>query len=166
MIIRAADAKDAAAIADIWNPQIRDTAHTFTTVEKTPAALAQDIRARQASGDAFLVAVEGAEVIGFATYFPFRKGPGYAHCKEHSIWLAPHASGHGTGRALMAGLESHAIDAGVHSLIAAISADNAGAVAFHEKVGYRPVAVIPQAGRKFGRWIDLVLLQKLLTNAA
>ena len=166
MIIRAADAKDAADIASIWNPQIRDTVNTFTTVEKTRAEMAHDISARQAGGDAFLVAVERVEVIGFATYFSFRQGPGYTHTKEHSIWLAPHASGHGTGRALMAELENHAIDAGVHSLIAAISAENTGAVAFHEKIGFRPVAVIPQAGRKFDRWIDLALMQKLLTNAA
>jgi len=166
MKIRGAEIEDAKAIADIWNPHIRETANTFTSIEKTPAELAQEIRARQSGVDAFFVAVEGAGVIGFASYSTFRAGPGYAYTKEHSIWLAPHAVGHGTGRALMAELENHAVAAGVHSLIAAISSENAGAVAFHEKIGFGRVAEIPQAGRKFDRWIDLILMQKLLRNAA
>jgi phosphinothricin acetyltransferase len=166
MIIRAATVQDAPALADIWNPYIIDTANTFTTIEKSPTDLAHEITVRQAGGDAFLVATEADEVLGFATYFQFRKGPGYVNTKEHSIWLAPNACGHGIGRALMAALESHAVAADVHSLIAAISSENAAAVAFYEKIGFCRVAVIPQAGLKFDRWIDLVLLQKLLGNAA
>lgn len=162
MIIRPATAADATAIVEFWNPQIRDTAITFTTTEKTPQMLSRDIVTRPAEGKAFLVAEEAGAVLGFATYYPFRNGPGYAHTMEHSVILAPSAWGRGIGRALMAALENHARAAGVHSLIAAVSPENPGGLAFHEKIGFRRVAEIPEAGRKFDRWINLIILQKLL----
>lgn len=160
--IREARPADAAAVAAIWNPLIRDTAVTFTTVEKTPEALADAIARSAAEGRAFLVTEEGGEMLGFATYFRFRDGPGYARTMEHSVILAPGARGRGLGRVLMAALEDRARAAGVHALVAAVSGENPAAVAFHEALGYRRVAHLPEAGRKFGRRMDLILLQKLL----
>jgi len=162
MIIRTAKSDDAPGIADIWNLQIRDTANTFTTLEKTPAGLAHDIETRRSEGKSFLVAEDGDRVIGFATYFQFRGGPGYAHTMEHSLALVPEAQGKGIGPNLMSTLESQARAAGIHSMFAAISAENPRAVTFHECIGYRKVGVMPEVGRKFDRWIDLILLQKLL----
>ncbi len=163
MRIRAAQARDAATIAAIWNPLIRDTATTFTTTPRTPEGLAQEFVACATEGRAFLLAEgEAGEVSGFATYFQFRKGPGYAHTMEHSIILAQGARGRGVGRALMTALCDHARGAGVHSLIAGVSAENPDGVAFHEAVGFARVARLPQVGRKFGRWMDLVVLQKFL----
>ena len=84
MTIRQADVGDAAGIAEIWNRMIRDTARTFTTDEKTVDGLKADIAAR---GAGFLVAELDGQLAGFATYFPFRGGPGYAHTKEpRSFW--------------------------------------------------------------------------------
>lgn len=163
MRIRPAQARDAGAVAAIWNPLIRDSATTFTTTLKTPEGLAAEFEACRVEGRAFLLA-EGAagEVLGFATYGQFRKGPGYAHTMEHSIILSDAARGRGIGRALMAALCDHAREAGVHSLIAGVSAENPAGAAFHEAVGFVQVARLPQVGRKFGRWMDLVVLQKFL----
>ena len=159
MRIRHACSGDAAAIAAIWNPIIDDTAITFTTARKTEAALAADIEAR---GAAFQVAEAEGAVLGFATYFPFRAGPGYARTKEHTILLAPQARGRGVGRALMTALEQAARAEGVHSLWAGVSGENPGGVAFHAALGFAPVAVLPEVGFKFGRFMDLHLMCKRL----
>ena len=162
MTIRPAEARDAAAVAAIWNQVIRDTAATFTTLEKTEDGLIADFAAKQAEGKAFLVAEDAGGVIGFATYFQFRGGPGYRHTMEHTIHIATRAQGRGLGRCLMAALEDHARAAGAHSLFAGISGENPAGIAFHAALGYREIARLPQVGRKFGRWMDLVLMQKLL----
>lgn len=162
MIIRDAIARDAPRIAEIWNHYIRNTVTTFTNAEKTPAGLAQDILSRQADGKAFLVAEQAGDTIGFATYFPFRTGPGYAHTAEHSVMLDPAAQGQGTGRALMTALETHARRAGIHSLIAGVAGENAAGVRFHSALGYNTIANLPEVGRKFDRWMDLILMQKIL----
>ncbi|MEQ8898514.1 MAG: N-acetyltransferase family protein [Roseovarius sp.] len=159
MSVRAAVPEDAGAIAAIWNPFIRDTAVTFTTEEKTEAGLAADIAARPA---AFFVAGEGGKVMGFATAFAFRGGPGYRHTFEHTVQLAPEAWGQGLGRALMARLEEALRENGCHVLVAGISGENEAGIAFHHAIGFETVGRMPQVGAKFGRWMDLVLMQKIL----
>jgi phosphinothricin acetyltransferase len=154
-MIRQATPADAPAIAAFWNPWIRDTAITFTATEKTPADIARMITDRPA----FLVT---DDLAGFATYTQFRAGDGYRTCMEHSIILAPGTRGKGRGRALLQALESHARAAGAHQFIAGISAENPAAIGFHTALGYTEIARIPQAGFKFDRFIDLVLMQKLL----
>jgi phosphinothricin acetyltransferase len=157
MIIRQARSEDAEAIAALWNPVIRDTAITFNSVEKTIETITEEIASRHA----FLLAEDEA-LLGFATYGQFRGGVGYARTAEHTIALAPDTRGRGIGRALIEALEDHARDAGFHSLIAGVSGENPGGIAFHERMGYAQVAVLPQVGWKFERWMDLILLQKLL----
>jgi L-amino acid N-acyltransferase YncA len=159
MIVRPAIPDDAARIAAIWNVFIRDTAVTFTTAEKTVARLAADITAR---GPAFQVVEIAGQVEGFATYFPFRNGPGYARTKEHSVLLAPAAQGRGAGRAVMGALLDAARADGVHSIFAGVSGENPAGVAFHAALGFREIARLPQVGFKFGRWMDLVLMQRML----
>lgn len=156
-MIRPARPEDAPAIAAIWNRIIRDTVATFTTAKKDPAVLAEGMRTQP-----YWVAEEAGEILGFATYFQFRGGPGYAHTMEHSVHLDPRAQGKGLGRALMATLEDHARAHGVHSLFAGISGENAAGIAFHAALGYVHTARLSQVGRKFGRWHDLVLMQKFL----
>ncbi|WP_425037536.1 N-acetyltransferase family protein [Primorskyibacter sp. S187A] len=159
MIVRQARVADAAAIAALINPVVRDTSITFTTEEKNPESLAQAI---DAPGSSYHVVELHGQVVGYACYFPFRNGPGYAHTKEHSIVLAPEARGHGAGRALMAALEAHARGAGVHSLFAGVSGENPAGVAFHASIGFQEIGRLPQVGRKFDRWMDLILMQKFL----
>lgn len=159
MIVRPAQPEDAGQIVAFWNPVIRDTTVTFSTELKSEPGLAADIAAR---GAAFQVAELEGRVVGFATCFPFRNGPGYRHSKEHTIILAPAARGQGAGRALMAALFDAARAEGVHALMAGVSAENPAGIAFHAALGFDRQWVIPQVGRKFDRWIDLVLMQKIL----
>lgn len=161
--IRPAAQGDCAAILAYWNPLIRETTVTFSSEEKTEAGLWQMIAARRAQGQEFLLAEDGGgAVLGHATYGQFRAGNGYAHAMEHTIILAPAARGLGLGRALMAAIESHARAGGAHVMIGGVSAENAAGRAFHAAIGYREMAVLPQLGRKFDRWLDLVLMQKML----
>lgn len=157
-MIRPARPEDAAAITAIWNRLIRETTSTFTTEEKTEA----DIAARIGAGVPWWVAAEGGAVLGHATYSQFRGGPGYARSMEHSVHLDPAAGGRGLGRALMAALEDHARAAGVHVMVAGVSGDNAAGIAFHAALGYRETGRLPEVGFKWGRWLDLVLMQKVL----
>jgi L-amino acid N-acyltransferase len=155
-MIRLATAADAPALAALWNPWIADTAITFTTALKTPQDLARMIATRPA----VFTTDDGAS---FATYDQFRAGPGYATCMEHTIILAPRAHGQGLGRALMQAVETHAAARGAHQLIGGISAENPAALHFHAALGFHEIARISEAGHKFGRFIDLVLMRKFLS---
>lgn len=162
MTIRPATENDLAAILEFWNPLIRETTVTFSSEEKTLASLSRMIAARRQAGRDFLVFEEEGRVLGFASYDQFRGGDGYVHAMEHTIILAPGLRGRGVGRQLMAAIEQHARERGAHTMVAGVSGENAAGVAFHLALGYEPVGQLPQSGRKFGRWLDLVLLQKIL----
>lgn len=155
--IMPAVAADATQIAKFWNPIIRETHVTFATTEKSIDDLIAMIEGRP-----FLVAKDGDQILGFATYGQFRGGNGYAYAMEHTIIMAPSARGRGVGRALMEAIENHARDAGAHTMIAAVSAENSDGIGFHAKLGYKDVARIPEVGRKFDMWLELVIMQKIL----
>lgn len=166
MKLRDARPEDATDLADIVNHYIRHTSVSFNEVEKTPEIIIQDVARRQASGYAYLVAEDSGRILGFATYSQFRMGSGYRRTMEHTLLLDPEARRKGTGRALLQALEAHARAAGTHSLIAGISAENTEALAFHRKMGFDHEVTLPETGHKFGRWIDLILLQKRLLSGA
>lgn len=158
-MVRAATSRDADSVAAIWNHYIRDTTVTFNPVEKTLAEVAETIAIRPA----FFVAERDGRIIGFSTYGAFRPGIGNIRSKEHSILLAPDAVGGGIGRALLGAVEDHARKTGVHTLFGGVSAENAAGRAFHLRMGYAQAAILRDVGWKFGRYIDLVLMQKILT---
>ena len=157
--IRQAQPQDAAAIARIANSLIRDTLFTFTTKERSPAEIASRLSENKTP---FLLAEIDGRVMGFATYGPFRAGPGYRHTQEHSIQLTQAAQGRGLGRALMQRLEEAARHNDVHVLVAGISGANPKAVAFHTAIGFTPSGHMAQVGYKWGQWLDLILMQKQL----
>lgn len=155
-MIRPAIPTDAPQIAAIWNKAIRETTITFSPAEKAEAEVADLTR------DTCLVWAEDDRILGFARYFPFRGGEGYQFTVEHTIMLHADAHGRGIGTQLMSALCAHAKAAGKHAMVAGCSAENTDAVAFHTHLGFAKVATMPEVGFKFGRWIDLVLMQKLL----
>ena len=166
MTIRAATQDDAAAIAEIRAAIVADPWITFTPLVMTPADVAREIAGVQAQGHGYLVALDSAgAVAGFAFYKQFRPGPGYAHTMEHTVHLGKTARRQGLGRALMAALEDHARAAGVHSLIAGVGGANPGALAFHQGLGFQVAGQLRQVGHKRGRWLDLVLMQKIIGQA-
>ena len=155
-MIRAAREDDAAWIADLWNHYITETLVTFTDRPVTGDAVA----ARIADGPVWVT----EQHTGFATYGPFRAGPGYVATVEHSIYVAPDACGDGQGAALLAAVVDHATGQGHRVMVGAISGANPGAVRFHLRHGFARVGTLPEAGRKNGEWLDLVLVQKTLAH--
>jgi len=163
VIIRAAAQSDLAVIERLWNQMIRTSLGTFTSVEKAPAEVAATVADRQAAGYAALVADLDGQPVGFGSYTQFRGGVGYRHTMESTILVDDAAQGRGVGRALMGALETHARAAGHRSMIAAVSGGNPGAIAFHRALGYADAAVLRDAGFKWDQWLDLHLMQKVLS---
>lgn len=161
-MIRTADSGDAAGISSLWNHFIGETLVTFNAAEKTPEDVAAMIAARAAEGHGFFVAEADGALLGFATYGQFRGGIGYARTMEHTILLDPSAKGRGIGRALMSTVEDHARSGGAHSIFAGVSSGNPDGRAFHRALGYDEVVTLREVGFKWGRWLDLHLMQKML----
>lgn len=157
-MIGPASPADARALTAIMNSVISESTATFTTDLKTEAAVLADIQ----SNWPFLTMKNGADVIGYARYFPFRSGPGYAHVAEYSIALTQKAQGKGFGPELLCGLCEIARMNGISQLIGAVSSSNQGAIKFHKNNGFAQVGHIPDAGRKWGQSLDLILMQKRL----
>lgn len=156
-MIARATAADVGAVLDLWNEVIAETTISFTSTPKTPNEIA-GIFDRQP----VFVALDGTRAVGFATYGQFRGGDGYRLTMEHAIYLTGDARGRGLGRGLLQAVETAARDQGAHSLIAGISGENEGGIAFHAAMGFAPAGRIAEAGHKFGRFLDLVLMQKRL----
>ncbi len=161
-MIRPAEPADAPELATLLNHWIETTAATFNPIAKTTDDILMMIATKSAAGHAFLVAEDAGTVIGQASYGQFRPGEGYRTCMEHSISLLPGTPRKGVGRALLTAVEDHARTRGAHQMIAGVSGENPDGQAFHARMGYRHIATIPQAGYKFGRHMDLVLMQKFL----
>lgn len=158
-MIRPATKEDVTEITALWNTMIRDTSVTFTSLQK----LQSDVALAVADPErCFLVAQSDGAFAGFALLGPFRSGPGYAHCVEHTVYVLPQAFGKGLGRMLMAGLSDFARAQGHHVMIGAVSGTNADAVAFHKRLGFEQVGHLPQVGRKGDDWHDLILMHKFL----
>lgn len=163
MRIRDATTTDAAAIAAIYNDAVAHTTAVWNDALVDAAERRAWIDARQSDGFPVIVAAAD-EVIGFATYGPWRPHDGYRHTVEHSVYVRDDQRGAGIGRALMQELMSRARAAGVHVMIAGVEAGNAASVAMHARLGFAETGRMPQVGAKFGRWLDLVFLQLVLDD--
>ena len=156
-MIRCANIGDVGDILAIWNAVIARSAATFTSDPKTHQTVSDLIETRPV----FVADLDGSAV-GFASFGPFRAGPGYRYVAEHTIYLAAEAQGQGLGRQLMAVLEESAKGQGIDTLIGGIGGENTAAHAFHAALGFHEVGRLPGLGAKFGKRYDLVLMQKNL----
>ena len=102
------------------------------------------------------------ELLGFASYGPFRAWPAYKYSVEHSLYVASGHRGRGIGKALLAGILERARGQEYHNVIGGIDAENAVSIALHERFGFERCGLVRHAGFKFGRWLDLAFYQKLL----
>jgi phosphinothricin acetyltransferase len=140
-------------------------AYTTAIWSITPADLAartQWWRDRVAQNFPVLVAEDAGEVAGFGSFGPFRPHEGYFHTVEHSVYVAPDAQRRGIGTALLHALIERAVAQGKHAMVGGIDADNHVSLALHLRFGFQETGRLPQVGRKFDRWLDLVLMQKAL----
>ena len=167
MIVRDAVAVDVPALADLYNAWIPTRTITWTEEPVTQGNRLAWLQRQAADGLPVLVADEAGDVLGFAAYEYFRgegKWPGYRLTMEQSIHVREDSWGRGVGRALIEALLERARSAGVHVMVAAIDGENVESLKFHERLGFVEVARMPQTGVKFGRWLDLVLMQRLLDD--
>ncbi len=164
MLIRDAQDPDLAGVLEIYNHAV---AHTTAIWNDTLVDLEnrrQWRAARVGAGFPVLVAVEGARVLGYASFGDWRAFDGYRHTVEHSVYVRSDARGGGIGRALMEALIERARAMGKHVMVAGIEAGNAGSIALHLRLGFTQTGLLPQVGMKFGKWLDLAFLQLRLDD--
>ena len=162
-LIRPSQNIDLAQITAIYQHHVLHGTGTFEVEPPSEADMAQR-RADVLSKDLpYLVAVEGAQVLGFAYCNWFKPRPAYRYSAEDSIYLAPDAIGSGLGRALLAELCGQAERAGVRKLIAVIGdSSNLSSIGAHRSAGFQHAGTLTSCGWKFGRWLDVVLMDKPL----
>lgn len=164
--VRIATAADVPAIRAIYNDAILTTTATWDTEPQTLAARAEWFADHVREGQPVWVAERDGRVVGYAAWGPLRDRPGYRHTREHSLYVDAAARGSGVGTLLLRTVVNEARDAGVHALIGVLSADNEASLMLHRAFGFVEVARLPETGRKFGRWLDLVCVQLLLPGPA
>jgi L-amino acid N-acyltransferase YncA len=165
MKIRSATEQDIPAITTIYNEVVAHSNAVWTEKQDTEADRLAWMNARRALGYPVLVAAEASTVLGYGTFGDFRAWPGYRYSVEHSIYIHADHRGHGLGRAIIDELVSAAAALGKHALIAGIDGGNTASIRLHARAGFVEVARMPEIGRKFGRWLDLVFMQRLLDGA-
>ncbi|MCX5152013.1 GNAT family N-acetyltransferase [Streptomyces sp. NBC_00320] len=160
--VRRALPGDAEAVRAIRNHAIEHSTALWTDTLQSPAEGAAWLAGHLARGSAFIAEVEG-ETAGFAVYGPWREKDGYRHTVEDSVYVREGMHGLGIGSALLAELIASARDAGHHVVVAGIEAENTASIRLHERFGFRHAGTVPEVGTKFGRWLDLTLMQLPLT---
>jgi phosphinothricin acetyltransferase len=167
MLIRDATDADLSAISDLYNALIPSSTATWTETLTTLTERADWLARQREEGMPVLVADDDGEVAGFTAYEHFRgegKWPGYRATAELSIHVRESHWGRGVGRSLIEALIERAQNAGIHVLVAAIDGENEASLRFHERLGFVEVGRMPQTGQKFGRWLDLVLVQRIVDS--
>jgi phosphinothricin acetyltransferase len=150
-------------IASLLNAHLATTTIEWTERRHTADSIVEWMDEHEA----VLVAEVGGEVVGVAAFTWFRdavKRPGYRYTVENTVHVREDCWGVGVGRGLMHALIEVARDSGKHIMVAAIDGANEASIGFHERLGFVEVARMPQIGAKFGRWLDLVLLQLRLDD--
>lgn len=162
ILTRLATADDAGRIADIYNQGIEDRQATLETELRT----AEERRAWLASHDErhpVLVAEAGAEICGWASLNLFNARAAYQHVSEISVYVAREWRGRGVGYHLLQALEEHARRLGYHKLVLGGFPFNEAAVRLYTRSGFQHVGVYHEQGMLDGRWVDVMLMEKVLT---
>jgi L-amino acid N-acyltransferase YncA len=162
MELRLATLDDAEALREIYNLEVTSSTATFDLV---PRSLDEQRawQAERSGARAVLVATEGGAVCGFASLSPWRDRPAYATTVEDSVYVHRAHQGKGVGRALLTGLLATATAHGFHACMARIVGGHDASIALHAGCGFEIVGTEREVGRKFGRWLDVVLMERLLT---
>lgn len=161
MEIRLARVSDAEALRQIYNAEVTGTTVTFDLVPRSLAD--QEAWLEQRSGaHAVIVAERDGEVIGFASLSPYRDRPAYSTSVEDSVYIRGDQRGTGVGRLLLDELVKLATQHGFHTVLARIVGGHEASIALHRSVGFEVVGTEREVGRKLGRWLDVVVMQRML----
>ncbi|GMA27492.1 GNAT family N-acetyltransferase [Arenivirga flava] len=166
MRIQDADEAHLGGIAAIYNDAVLHSTAIWNERTVDAADRAIWLADRTAAGFPVLVALDEHDVVGYASYGPWRAFDGFRHTVEHSVYVRGDQRGKGVGRALMKALIGRARTSGVHVMVAAVERGNVGSIRLHEQFGFTHAGVVEQVGAKFGRWLDLAFLQLVLDDRA
>lgn len=164
VIIRDATDADLPAITEIYNHAVLTSTATWDLAPVTLDERREYLEVRRAAGHAVLVAEVDGQLRGWAGYGRFSPRAGYDATVEHGIYVTEEARGLGIGRSLLTALIDHARTAGLHVLVGRLAADNHVSYRLHTSLGFAEVGRMPQVGRKFGRWLDLVWMALILDD--
>jgi L-amino acid N-acyltransferase YncA len=165
-LIRPSGDADIAAITRIYAHHVQHGTGTFETTPPNEAEMAQRRADVLSKGLPWLVIEDAGQVLGYAYGNWFKPRPAYRFSVEDSIYLAPEAAGRGLGRLLLSELLAVLERSGIRKAIAVIGdSANAGSIGVHRALGFTPVGTVQACGWKFGRWLDIVLMEKPLGAA-
>lgn len=164
MQIRPATQADAKAIADIYNPYIRDTVITFEYDPVTPEEIAGRIAKIQQAFDWLVMEDDTGRIVGYAYYGKFRERKAYDGTVETSVYFDASATGKGYGKVLYRALIEAIRARGYREVIGCLALPNEASVALHEKLGFAKVGHFPGTGFKFGRYVDVGFWQLSLAK--
>ena len=161
--VRPAVETDIPAVQEVYSHFVRLTTASFEEDPPTVAEMTARWQRVQARGLPYLVAVKGNKVVGFAYAAPFRERSGYRYTIEDSVYVGEDYLGRGVGNALMTELITRCTALGFRQMIAVIGdSTNAASLALHSRHGFFVVGALSSACFKFGRWVDAVLMQRIL----
>jgi L-amino acid N-acyltransferase YncA len=160
--IRTAHTRDAVAIVAIYAEHVRTGTASFDTVPRSITATETKVVEISAKGWPFLVAEREGEILGYAYANQFRDRPAYSFACENSIYVRADCVGQGVGAELLRALVDAATDIGFRQMIAVVGGGEPASVALHAKLGFRHAGTMRSVGRKLGRWLDTVYMQREL----
>jgi L-amino acid N-acyltransferase YncA len=160
--VRAARPEDLPGISQIHNEVVASSNAIFSELPETPETRRAWFQERTAAGMAVLVAVSGAEILGFASYGPFRPWAGYRETVEQTVHVRSDSRRMGVGRALLGVLIEDAREREMHAIMAGIDGGNEPSIALHRAFGFVEVGLLPEVALKHGTRLDLLLMQLLL----
>ena len=160
--IRRALVSDAAAICEIYNHEVQFETSTFDLVPRTLETQSAWITARSGAFSAIVCVTPEDEVVGFGALSEYRDRAAYSTSVENSVYVKRDLGRRGIGRLILKTLLEQAADSGFHVVMARIEASGTASRALHESCGFTLVGIEREIGRKFGRWLDVALMQCVL----
>ena len=160
--VRLAERRDAGAIRAIYNLEVAESTVTFDLVPRTLDEQVDWIDAHSGAHPAVVAADDSGEVVGFGSLSPFKERPAYSPTVEDSVYVRRDRRGRGVGRLLLDELLRLAVDHGFHSVMARIVGNHEASIALHVACAFELVGTEREVGRKFGRWLDVVEMQRML----
>ncbi len=163
MTIRACEEADVAVIAEIYRHHVLTSAATFEVDPPDAAEMARRRRAVVDGGYPYFVAEEAGRIVGYAYASAYRARPAYRHTVENSVYTRPGCERRGIGRLLLEALIEACEASGFRQVVAVIGdSANEASIGLHAHLGFRMAGTLQAAGFKFGRWVDIVLMQRAL----
>ncbi len=163
MDIRNATEADIPEMQAIYAHHVLTGTGTFDEEPPSVEELTDKFRKVVEHGWSWLVAADATGVLGYAYYTQFRDRSAYRYCVEDSIYVRDDVRGQGVGKALVSALIEHATARGMRQMIAVIGdSENVGSIGVHASLGFHMVGTLRAVGVKFGRWVDVVSMQRAL----